>query len=184
MLSARSIKTLQSRAEYQNAFCFPIIEYYKNVGFDFEKESFEALAKEYIDLYHGEGGGSIGLYGDAVPTLEHARLKGIAQVILSASAQENLLAQLAPYGIGYYFSETLGISDIYARSKLDVGRAYIARTEIARAVLIGDTVHDYEVAEALGVDCLLVARGHQSRERLRTCGVPVLGRLTEALECI
>ena len=42
------------------------------------------------------------------------------------------------------------------------------------AVLIGDTVHDFEVSCALSVDCLLIANGHQSREALLKCGVPVL----------
>ncbi len=48
-------------------------------------------------------------------------------------------------------------------------------------LLIGDTIHDFEVAREIGADCLLIANGHQSKGRLLTCGVPVLNSLTELL---
>ena len=40
--------------------------------------------------------------------------------------------------------------------------------------MIGDTQHDYEVAQALGIDCVLVANGHHSRQRLEAvCDIVV-----------
>jgi len=45
--------------------------------------------------------------------------------------------------------------------------------------LIGDTVHDYEVAREIGAKCLLIAGGHQSIEKLTACGVPVLNNIKE-----
>jgi phosphoglycolate phosphatase len=44
-------------------------------------------------------------------------------------------------------------------------------------LLIGDTLHDLEVAEAMGVDCALVPSGHQHIDRLREGG----GRVVESL---
>jgi phosphoglycolate phosphatase len=46
-------------------------------------------------------------------------------------------------------------------------------------LMVGDTLHDYEVAKAMGVNCVLVYSGHQSRERLVTTGVPVENQLDE-----
>lgn len=46
-------------------------------------------------------------------------------------------------------------------------------------LFIGDSRHDYEVAEAMGVDCILLCGGHQSRARLERCGVPVVDGLLE-----
>jgi phosphoglycolate phosphatase len=43
--------------------------------------------------------------------------------------------------------------------------------------MVGDTLHDVEVAEALGISCVLIAQGHQSRERLDQAGVPVFADL-------
>ena len=49
-------------------------------------------------------------------------------------------------------------------------------------LMIGDTLHDADVAKAIGAKCVLVARGHQSRQTLLTAGVPVVGTLTEAAQ--
>ena len=51
----------------------------------------------------------------------------------------------------------LGLGDIYAKSKVEVGLAYLqeAGFDPAKAVMIGDSVHDFEVAQALGVGCVL-----------------------------
>jgi len=49
-------------------------------------------------------------------------------------------------------------------------------------VLVGDTDHDVEVAQALGVKCLLVASGHQSPERLSRTGAAVLPSLSALLD--
>ncbi|MCK5823720.1 MAG: HAD hydrolase-like protein, partial [Bacteroidales bacterium] len=46
--------------------------------------------------------------------------------------------------------------------------------------LIGDTIHDYEVAKKIGCKCILVDRGHQSQTRLLKTKVPVVKNLIEA----
>ena len=40
--------------------------------------------------------------------------------------------------------------------------------------MIGDSVHDFEVAQALGVRCVLQTAGHQSAQQLRAAGAPVV----------
>ena len=40
--------------------------------------------------------------------------------------------------------------------------------------MIGDSVHDFEVAQALGVRCVLQTAGHQSAQQLRATGAPVV----------
>ena len=54
----------------------------------------------------------------------------------------------------------------------------------ARAVVIGDSVHDFEVAQALGVGCVLQSGGHQPPETLRKTGAPVVKGLREAAALI
>lgn len=34
-------------------------------------------------------------------------------------------------------------------------------------LMVGDTIHDAEVADALGFDCILFAGGHNNEERLQ-----------------
>ena len=181
MLHKRNKRILANVSEYHAVFGFPIIEYYKNVGFDFDEEPFEMLAREYIEMYHGEGSGCMALYENAECVLRAIQSLRIPQIILSASAQNNLEMQLNPFDIRLYFDEVLGISDIYAKSKLEIGTDYISRNNVQRGIMIGDTVHDFEVSQAMGIACILVTHGHQSREKLMACNVPVVDNLAEVL---
>ena len=184
MLSKRGLKTVAGISEYHEVFCFPIIEYYKNVGFDFDKEPFEDLAVEFIELYHSKDKEKCKLFPNVEEVLSSIKNMGISQVILSASKMNNLEYQLSFFSIKDYFDELLGLSDIYAVSKVAVGMEYITCNNISSAVLIGDTKHDYEVAEAIGVDCILIPNGHQSRETLESCGVMVLNNITDVPEYV
>ena len=51
-------------------------------------------------------------------------------------------------------------------------------------VLIGDTVHDYEVAQAIGTDCILMTHGHHSFERLSETKAQVVHSLQELVPLI
>ncbi|MBF0244667.1 MAG: HAD hydrolase-like protein, partial [Planctomycetes bacterium] len=51
-------------------------------------------------------------------------------------------------------------------------------------LLIGDTLHDFQVATALGTACVLYSGGHQSTGRLEAAGVPVISSLDEILGCL
>ena len=181
MLAKRNKRILLNTSEYHAAFCFPIVDYYRNIGFDFTKEPFEFLAKEYIEMYHGEGSAGISLHSNAEYVLKALQNLQVSQSILSASAQGNLEMQLKPFKIQQYFDEVLGISDIYAKSKLEVGLDYLARNNVQNCIMIGDTVHDFEVSQAMGIDCALVANGHQSKEKLMQCDTPVFDNLNEVL---
>ena len=184
MLAKRNLKTLDSKADYHNVFCFPVVDYYKKLGFDFDKEPFEELAVEFIKLYHLNNTGNSQLCKNAIIVLNEIRSKGIEQIILSASELDNLLSQINVFNINHYFKTILGLSDIYAKSKIDIGRNYIEISKPERAILIGDTIHDFEVANALGVDCLLTANGHSGKKSLLKCGVPVLDDIIQVLNYI
>lgn len=182
MLLKRGLNTLNNRSDYHKVFCFPIIQYYKNVGFDFTKEPFEALAEEYINLYHANRSGNCELHTNAEAVLHTLHLKNKTQIILSASEIQNLESQIAAFDISKYFDQILGISDIYAKSKVDIGKEYIKHHDIEHTVMIGDTVHDSEVAHALGIDCILISNGHQSKETLLSCNTLVLDDISEIVE--
>ena len=75
---------------------------------------------------------------------------------------------MAARGLQGFFTELLGLADIYGVSKVQLGTDYLRRTGIdpAHCVMIGDTQHDAEVAAAIGAKCVLYTRGHQSRALL------------------
>lgn len=184
MLQKRGLPLLQTKERYHEVFCFPIRQYYANIGFNFEKESFENLAKEYISLHHSENSRHSQLHKKALCTVANIKLSGIAQIILSASQANNLQQQLEPFDIADYFDAVLGIEDIYANSKIDLAKTYLSQHRARRILCIGDTVHDYEVAQSLNADCLLIANGHQSKATLADCGVPVLQNIQAVLDYV
>lgn len=48
-------------------------------------------------------------------------------------------------------------------------------------LLVGDTIHDYEVSQKIGCDRLLAANGHQSYERLAMLEVDIVNSLSDVI---
>ncbi len=165
---------------YREIFGFPIQDYYTRAGFDFTKNSFDVLAARYMELYL-PAAERCGLTLGAHTALDAFRAQGIPQVILSASPIDTLRHQVAARDLTGFFSELLGLSDIYAKSKVQLGLDWMRSAGIApeRAVMLGDSVHDAEVAAALGVRCILCAAGHQSHAALAATGCPVADTLAD-----
>lgn len=172
----RGIRPLEGLDEYRATFTFPVIEYYRSVGFDFDREPFEIPAREWVELYTAGLDTRAGLFGPVRAVLESTRAMGLGQSILSAHEEGMLRAALSRYGLDEYFDSVAGLDNHYAVSKVELGRRWIEqkRFDPRRVLMAGDTLHDHEVASALGMPCVLLAQGHQSKERLLTAGVPVL----------
>lgn len=149
-----------SLEEYRNIFTFPIKDYYLKAGFDFNKHSFEKVGQCWFDLYM-QRCHEIPLM-DGIERFLKYHYQKYKLVIISASKHDLLLQQVKHYGIAGYFEDILGIEDIYGASKLAIGQKYIQEHQGIKGTLIGDTLHDLEVARALNLDAKLVSRGHQS----------------------
>lgn len=152
---------------YREIFCFPIRDYYKKLGFDFEKHSMDFLATRFHDEYNRLMPTFTTLFPDVhwhLEILKHSR----KQSILSAAAQWHLDAWVKMFEIDHHFDHVFGIDDHFASSKLDRGRELLklAQAPPDKTILIGDTEHDGEVARELGIHSLLIADGHQNFEIL------------------
>lgn len=171
--------------QYRAIFGFPIEEYYIRAGFDFTRNSFAELAEKYMQDYV-PASTACPLMDGATDALEAFRQAGVRQVILSASQLTTLRQQTEQRGVTGYFDRLLGLGDIYAKSKVEVGLAFLQEEgfDPEKAVMIGDSVHDFEVARALGVHCVLQSCGHQPPETLRKTGAPVVDGLREAAALI
>ncbi len=177
------LPTIDSLEDYYEQFTFPIRLYYERAGVT--DEIFDDVAHAWMNEYV-RGCADIPLHRDTLETLERFRAAGLRQVILTASKIDILKHQLSHYPIEGYFHSLLGLGDIYARSKEAIGCAYLAECGIKpeETAMLGDTLHDADVAKAMGTHCILIARGHQSKESLQEAGVPVLDSLSEAAEII
>lgn len=172
-----------NQEKYHEVFDFPIIDYYKRLGFDFEKEPFEIPAHQFIEQYTSKVPTCL-LHDGTESILKSIESKGLKQVILSASETQALKSAVNHFNIEAYFDRLAGLDNHYANSKVDIGLAMLHELGIdpKTTCLIGDTTHDFEVAEALKCQCILIADGHQSRTKLEQCNVKVLDNIKELEE--
>ena len=186
LLAERGLATLDSKEKYHEVFDFPIIDYYRKIGFDFDKEPYEVVAPLWVELYL-ENSKKAGLFDGVTSTLDFFDEMGVKQSVLSASERNMLTGQLKELGVYDRFEEIMGIDNIYAESKIALAKDWKRRHEGERALFIGDTTHDYETAEVLGADCYLISAGHQPEYKLRAAGenvkvFPSLNALVEYLK--
>lgn len=174
-----------TKERYKNIFTFPIKKYYEAAGFDFQKKSFEALSDDFIKLYQ-QASLKCHLYNHVKEALEVFKAKGYRLVCLSASQIDNLKEQLCHFEIDKYFDAILGISNIYAASKVEIGRKYLEENSISSndAIMIGDTLHDKEVCDAMGIKCVLFDGGHQSHQVLSAADVKIVSSYDEFVEYV
>jgi phosphoglycolate phosphatase len=165
---------------YKNRFCFPVINYYKLLGFDFDKESFEEIGTEFM-LQYNELYKNAKLIENAKEVLVSYKNKGLKQYILSASQIYNIKTQLEFYDLTDFFEEVIGLDHIFATSKIEAGKNWLHKIGIPpeKIIMFGDTNHDYETAMELGCNIALIANGHQTKERLMKTGAPVLDSILE-----
>ena len=183
LLSRRDLPEIESIDFYLEHFDFPIRPFYDLLGFDWEKESYEEIAVEYGDIYAREME-KASLFDDVVPVLTALRSSGKELAIISASMQERLNEQSDRLGVSRFFSGRLGAKDNLGESKVERCRSWLKSrgADGSEVLFVGDTVHDAETAFAAGCDCVLISRGHNSKERLLSVGCPVFGSLAEAFE--
>jgi phosphoglycolate phosphatase len=181
LLKRRGLPAL-TQERYQQAFDFPVSAYYRRLGFDLEKESFEALGAEFMAAYERRRH-EAHLQPDAGRVLESLRATGMSQSVLSAYRHETLEEVLRFFGLRAFFDIVIGADDIFGHGKVGQGRVLMDRLKLSpkTIAMIGDTVHDSDVAREIGVACFLIPSGNHTRARLETCGVPVLGSLAELL---
>lgn len=170
---------------YVDIFTFPVKDYYNKAGFDFSKEEFEVPAMEFIKLYH-ESLPNASLHNGSKEVLQRFKDLGLKQYVLSAMEHESLNKSLKDNGIYDFFIDINGIDNHYAHSKLDIGKELIKSIPFKKGemIIIGDTIHDKDVADGLGIDHVLVAKGHQSKERLLRETHLVVDDLSEVLPLI
>jgi phosphoglycolate phosphatase len=182
LLGKRNLTPLSLEA-YRSVFNFPVKDYYEKIGFDFSREDFEVPAKEFMDLYH-RFLPETKLFPCVREVLEHFKQRGFRQLIISAMEHNSLMKALEEREILSYFDAVSGIDNIYAGGKIEMARAFLNRLALlpGQMIFIGDTLHDREVAQALGIDYLLVAAGHQSKKVLLKKTTRVVDRLSQIQE--
>ena len=169
-----------SLERYKELFDFPVQDYYRRAGVDFSMVDYEILSERFHDHFERRIE-SVSLFPEATDTLRAIRRLGARQFLLSSTEHGRLQRMVADFDIDHLFDHMQGIEDGLARGKVEAGSKLIDSHGITggRSVMIGDTRHDFEVAQAFGMDCILLATGHQSHARLAETGCPVFDCVSE-----
>jgi phosphoglycolate phosphatase len=179
MLLKRHLPLL-TKEKYRAVFNFPVRDYYLQLGFDFDHEPFEEVGMEFMNLYN-ERQKECSLHEEVPEILHYFSEKGYVQNILSAREQNELVAETRDLAVFRFFERIYGLDDHYAHGKTDVGIRLLKEMGVdpRKIIFIGDTCHDAEVAQEIGLDCLLIPNGHHSEERLRRMNRPMVSSLSD-----
>ena len=181
LLTRESLPNI-SVQKYKAIFTFPVIDYYKIAGHTFKGNSFEVLGKQFMDEYEIRKN-DCRLFPEVPELLADLQSINIIQHLLSAYEQNSLNNILEYFDIENYFKYIVGLNNIYARGKLHLAQDLLKKIHsngpAGNILLIGDTIHDYEVAKEINADCILVSHGHQDEERLLKLGIPVVKDMKE-----
>ena len=167
-------KPTMTLAQYHQFFDFPVKEYYRRIGFDFEQTPFEQVGTEFMQQYWDRWR-DCRLHEGVEALVRELAGMDVPQAIISAAETRLVLDGLSFYNLSGLFDNVLGLDHYYASSKeaLVVNFVESIETDSGEVLFIGDTLHDFEVARQAGVDCILFSGGHHSQTRLQACGVPV-----------
>lgn len=183
-LKKRDLKTI-SLDKYRSIFTFPVIDAYIKAGFDFKKESFIEVSNEFVEFYE-KNFKNISLHNNVKEILKKISLQDATQSILSAGNQDLLNNWLKQHQIIKIFQNVVGVQNQFANGKIEQGLKLIENLKFNKKdiVLIGDTIHDSEVAEKMDIECILVNHGHVNNTRLKKTGRRVVSNIKKIFELI
>ena len=172
-----------SYKKYRETFDFPVRTYYERLGLSGKGVSFEQTSFEFIENYQ-RGWRVCSLQHKAKSTLAKIHSLGLPQSIITAGKEGLLHGFVEHHDLTRYFGGLIGVDHIYASGKVERAMQYMESLGLGpgQVLLIGDTVHDSEVASAIGAKVLLYSNGHHPREKLENTGSPVISCLSQVLE--
>lgn len=178
MLERRG-RTPITMAQYYEYIGIPIRKFYENI-FNLEQEDYAGILKEYNDGYENLRHETT-LAKGAGDVLCHIHRSGLRQIVLSSCEQNQLNSYVAHYELQDYFDTVIGSQDFFAGSKVERAKRHLADNGIdpKRVLVVGDLVHDYEMAREIGADCVLIPNGHQSAQQLASNGAKVLDTIMQ-----
>lgn len=171
------------RQRYLEVFTFPVIDYYRALGFDFDRLDYDDICVDFISKYESLKD-EYRLMEGAVSLFEHLKAQGYRLAIISASKEDKLRKQCDELGISGYFETILGTKDIKGGLKEDIAFNYMQDKNPSDCIYIGDTLADLKIADALGIRCYLLGDSHQSKSRLLEKCANVYDSLKEIETCL
>ncbi len=179
MLTRRDLPHINFE-QYASYVDTPIIKFYEHIFDDLYSMDFGKIAVEFNEGYEKHLPENA-VMANAQEVLEYFNGKGKLQTVISATHIDKVMNRLTQFGLSGYFDKILAHTNLIAEDKTHLAVKYFNEKGIepSEAVVIGDCVADYKMAETLGCDCILTTQGHQSRKEFAETSATVIDSLTE-----
>lgn len=170
---------LLNKTYYRQIFRFPVQEYYADLGLCADDESFREIGLHFMDVYRSIAH-QAKLFSDALETLQYLKRK-YNQYILSAMEQNLLEKMTKDYGVDRFLQGVFGIDNHLGERKTEIGKQLMKTLSLQgdECLMIGDSIHDSEVAKACKFKCVLYSGGHVSVEKLKTTRNQIINKLSD-----
>lgn len=179
MLTRRELPII-SFEQYASYVDTPIIKFYEHIFDDLYSMDFGEIAVEFNEGYEKHLPDRA-VMANAEEVLEYFNSKGKLQTVISATHIDKVNNRLTEFGLSGYFDKILAHNNLIAEDKTHLAVGYFEEKGISpsEAVVIGDCVADFKMAQTLGCDCILTTQGHQSRKEFAETNAVVIDSLAE-----
>lgn len=179
MLIRRKLPTINLE-QYASFIDTPIIKFYEHIFDDLYSMDFNVIADEFNSGYEKHLR-SHAVMPCAEDVLGYFNSLGKLQTVISATHIDKVNTRLSEFGLDGYFDKILAHDNLIAEDKTHLAVKYFHEKGIKpqEAVVIGDCVADFKMADALGCDCILTTQGHQSRKEFAVTTAYVIDSLEE-----
>ena len=168
---------------YRNNFSFPVSAFYKGISLPSSGKKFDDLSLSFISEYRLKWK-ECNLQPGVLQILKLIQQLGLRQSILSAGNQLDVEVFLDHFKLESFFNQVFGTDNIKAEGKIELGKKFITDSNLRpeEILLVGDTIHDLQVANEIGCLVLLFSQGHNSNNQLSGYSVQIINDLMEVAQ--
>ena len=165
---------------YRNNFSFPVSAFYKRISLPSSGKTFDDVSLFFISEYRLKWK-ECNLHQGVLQILKMTQQLGLRQSILSAGNQSDVELFVNHFKLDCFFNQVFGTNNIKAEGKIELGKRFITASDSLPEdiLLVGDTIHDLQVANEIGCSVLLFSQGHNSKNQLSGFSVPIINDLME-----
>ena len=168
---------------YRNNFSFPVSDFYKRIYLPSSGKKFDEVSLCFISEYRLKWK-ECNLHQGVFQILKMIQQLGLKQSILSAGNQSDVELYVDHFKLESFFYQVFGTDNIKAEGKIELGKKFITDSNLRpeEILLVGDTIHDLEVANEIGCSVLLFSQGHNSNNQLSGYSVQIINDLMEVAQ--
>lgn len=162
----------------------PIIKFYEHL-FDVNTLDFDEVASDF-DRDYDSHLKSDPIMENAKTVLKEFLRRGKNQVIISAAYKGKVEDLSEKYGVREYITDIVARDDYFAGDKVAIAKKFVTQSgfDPKKTIVIGDTLHDLQMAKAIGCDCVLTTKGHQGKKILAKTDALIIDDLAQLLKII